>query len=250
MLKELLGLGMAVIGAIAAGLDNTHPLATTYRTSVTLNQGEDKRLASHSDLAVRDGLALKIFHIGRLIHTAVDVSCGTDDVGNCHSYYFVGPVQLMSPVSHRVETYAQFGELFYEGTGGYFIPLENGRMIHTDAETLGSPDGRQYASGSESVDEQGETATNLTISATDGKARDIVFAPSCLPNQWTGAAQLTALCEYYTYDGLDMRFEGLATRDAAGHWTLKITRLLAYNPPQGTTTPPDLSQVFEGTPAK
>ncbi|WP_443750597.1 hypothetical protein [Asticcacaulis solisilvae] len=223
-----------------------HRLPTTYRHATDLNEGETERLAAHPELAVRSGLTLKIFHNGKLIRTLKGTDCDKDPE-NCDAFTFIGAVALMSPVTHRMEPYAQVAEGFYEGAARYFIPLESGKSVDTDHEASGSPDGHWLASGSDGIDDQGETLGNLMIRDMAAKHPDIIFDPSCMPNQWTGPNQFTALCERTTITG-DLWFEAQAALDAKGQWTLTTTRILAYQPFGKTNTPVDPHQVYVGTP--
>lgn len=223
--------------------DFQHRLATTYRHSVALNAGEAERLRAHPELAARDGLTLKVFHNGKLIHTAVGTDCDKD-ADKCDSFYFVGPVAVVSPVTHKLEAYAQIGELHYESSGGYWIPLDNGKSIHTDGQASGSPDGHWLASGDEFFDEQDGTG-NLVIHDMTTARPDVIFAPSCMPNQWNSAAEFTALCEQFEEAG-DIRFEAVARRDVGGQWSLTTTRILSYEPLGSASASIDPHRVYSG----
>lgn len=207
--------------------DYQHRLATIYRHATALNAGEVERLKAHAELAVRDGKTLKIFHNGKLIKTLVSTDCDKD-ADNCDTFYFIGPVAVMSPVTHKLEAYAQIGELYYESSGGYWIPLENGETIQTDTEASGSTDGHWLAFGSDVIDDQ-EGLNNLMIRDMTANKPDIIFAPSCMPNEWTGSARFTALCEHIDDTG-DIRFEASASQTADGRWQLTTTRILSYEP--------------------
>ena len=220
-----------------------HPLATTYRTAHDDGNTEAKRLAAYPDLAVRDGARLKIFHAGTLIATVA--SCPKIATRTCPNFAFVGPVTALSPTSHKPETYAQVVEL-YDETSNYLIPLENGKQIKTDGEASGSPDGHWLASGGDRVDELNGNQ-NLTIRDMTGGKPDIVFGPSCFPNQWTGPAAFTALCESLDSVG-EVEFEAVASQTASGQWTLATTRILAYDPSQKPAAAPDTHRIFNGKP--
>ncbi len=224
--------------------DFNHRLPTTYRQAVALNAGEAERLKANPELGLRDGETLKIFHNGRLIHTAVSTDCDKVGADQCRGFYFIGPVAVLSPVTHKLEAYAQVGELFYEGSGGYDIPLENGKSIHTDGQATGSPDGHWLVSGEDVFDDQ-DGRSNLTIHDMTAQKPDIVFAPSCMPNEWTGPSQFTALCEQFEEAG-DIRFEAVAAQGPGGQWTLTTTRILSYEPSVTATAPIDPHRVYPG----
>ncbi|WP_443750596.1 hypothetical protein [Asticcacaulis solisilvae] len=227
----------------AAWPDYQNALPTNYRTSFAGGNPKAEELAAYPELAKRDGAKLKIFHNGKLITTLT--SCGKIATAGCHNFAFVGPVALISPSTHKMEAYAQIVEL-HDETYGYFIPLENGKPIRTNGEASGSPDGHWLASGGEGVDEL-NTNQNLTIRDMTGQKPEIVFEPSCMPNQWTGPAQFTALCETLD-DAGEVKFEALAALDATGQWTLVTTRILAYSPEQKPAPAPDGHRVFKGKP--